>query len=190
MNRLVPWLVAAAVTAALPAVAAPETFTIDPTHTFPAYEVTHFGFSVQRGRFDKASGKITVDFAAKTGSAEVTIDAASVSTGMPKLEEHLKSPDFLDSARFPSIVFKGKSFAFDGENVKSVAGELTIRGVTKPVTLTANRFQCAPHPFVKKKACGGDFIATVKRSDYGMVYALPGLADDVTLRINVESIID
>ena len=174
---------------ALPATAA-ETYTLDPHHTFPSFEVTHLGFSVQRGRFNKTSGKITLDAAARTGSAEITIDAASIDTGYDKLEAHLKAEDFFNVAKYPALTFKGDKFAFDGDKVKSVSGTLTMLGVTKPVTLTAAYFNCAEHPLAKKKACGGDFTTTIKRTEFGMKYGVPAVGDDVTLRIQVEALKD
>ena len=175
---------------ALPAAAEPETYTVDPQHTWPTYEVLHFGYSLQRGRFDKTSGKITLDIAAKKGSADIAIDAASVDSGVPKLDDHLKSEDFFNVAKNPQITFKSSDLAFDGDNVTSATGDLTMNGITRPVTLKANIFKCAPHPVTKKKQCGGDFVTTVKRSDFGMKYALGPLADEVTLHISVESIKD
>jgi polyisoprenoid-binding protein YceI len=173
----------------LPAAAA-ESFTLDTTHTFPSFELNHLGYSIQRGRFNKSSGKVTIDTAAKSGTADITIDAASIDTGYGKLEDHLRSEDFFNVAKYPTITFKGDKFTFDGEKVKSVSGNLTILGVTKPVTLTANYFNCADHPMARKKACGGDFVAQIKRSDFGMKYGVPAVADDVTLRIQVEALKD
>jgi len=184
--------IAAAVfaTFAAPAFAAPEVYTVDPRHTFPAFEVSHFGMSLQRGRFNKTTGKITVDREAKSGSVDVTIDAASVDTGEPKLGDHLRAADFFNAAAHPNITFKGTKFNFDGDKVKSVDGELTMVGVTKPVTLTAQQFNCGNHPMNKKAMCGAEFTTTVKRSEWGMKYALPAVADDVLLRINVEAFKD
>lgn len=174
----------------LPAFAELETYTIDPQHTFPYYEVSHFGYSIQRGRFDKTSGKITLDIAAQKGSAEVTVDAASVDSGVDKLNEHLRSEDFFNVAKNPQITFKSTRLAFADDKVTSATGDLTINGITRPVTLTATLFHCAPHPMTKRKQCGGDLVATVKRSDFGMKYALGPLGDEVTLHIGVESIKD
>ena len=180
----------AALAAAIPTAAETETYTVDPAHTRPTYEVLHFGYSLQRGRFDKTSGKITLDIAAKNGSADITIDAASIDSGIPKLDDHLKSEDFFNVAKNPQITFKSSNFTFDGDNVKSATGDLTMNGITRPVTLTANIFKCAPHPVTRRKQCGGDFVTTLKRSDFGMKYALGPLADEVTLHIPVESIKD
>lgn len=186
MHRFTLAAVAAA-TLALPALAEPETYTIDPNHTFPSYEIGHMGISVQRGRFNKTSGKITIDTAARTGSAEVVIDAASIDTGHPRLGEHLRGEQYFNVAKFPNLVFKGNAFTFEGDKVKSVAGELTMLGVTRPLTLTANTFNCAPHPVTKKKVCGGDFTGTLKRSEFGMTRSIPSSPDEVTLHIGVEA---
>jgi polyisoprenoid-binding protein YceI len=180
----------AALLAAIPAAAETETFTVDPRHTFPTYEVGHSGYSFQRGRFNKTSGRITLDTAAKTGSAEITIDTASVSTGVEKLEEHLRSEDFFNAAKNPTLTFKSTSFTFDGDKPRKSSGELTMAGVTRPVTFEVTYFNCGIHPMTKRKICGADMSATVKRSDFGMKYGLPALSDDVLLRVNVEAIKD
>lgn len=180
----------AATLATLPAAAEMESYTVDPRHTFPTYEVSHFGYSMQRGRFNKTSGRITIDTAAKKGTADIAMETASVSSGVDKLDEHLRGEDFLNAAKFPLITFKSSNFAFEGEKLKSATGELSINGVARPVTFTANVFQCAPNPMNKKMQCGADLQATIKRSDFGVKYALPALGDDVTLRIPVEAIKD
>ena len=190
MKRIIVPATFAALLTALPAAAELESFTIDPNHTFPAFEIGHFGYSFQRGRFNKTSGKITLDTAAKKGSADVAIDTATVSTGHEKLEQHLRSEDFFNSAKYPQMTFRSGSFAFEGDKVAGASGDLTILGVTKPVTFKAEYFFCGMHPVTKKKVCGADLTATIKRSDYGMKTYLPVLADDVLLRVNVEVIKD
>jgi polyisoprenoid-binding protein YceI len=176
--------------AASPALAAIETYTIDSRHTFPSFEVSHLGFSLQRGRFNKTSGKVSVDREARQGSIDVAIDATSVSTGVDKLEDHVRGEDFLNAARFPTITFKSSSMAFEGDKVKSATGELTMAGVTRPVMLTAEMFNCGAHPVNKKPMCGGEFVAKIKRSEWGIKYGIPALGDDMTLRINVEAVRD
>jgi polyisoprenoid-binding protein YceI len=190
MNRFAVAAALAAALATLPAAAELESYTLDPNHTFPAFEVGHFGYSFQRGRFNKTSGKITLDTDAKKGSADVAVDATSVSTGHPKLEEHLRSDDFFKTGGFPQLTFKSSNFTFQGDKVKSATGDLTIAGVTKPVTFDATYFNCAANPMSKKKTCGAELVATIKRSDFGVTKFLPLVADDVLLRINVEAIKD
>ncbi len=190
MKRLACLAALATLSGSLPAAAAVETYTIDPRHTFPSFEVMHLGMSLQRGRFNKTTGKITVDTAAKTGSVDVTIDATSVDTGLDKLEEHVRAEDFLNASAHPTITFKGSKLAFEGDKLKSVEGELTMRGVSRPVTLTATHFNCGTHPMNKKAMCGGEFVATIKRSEWGIKYAIPALADEMRLRINVEAFRD
>jgi len=177
-------------TAALPALAEVETYTIDPNHTFPWYEVGHMGFSFQRGRFNKTQGKITLDTAAKTGNVDVAIDTASVSSGVDKLDQHLRGGDFFDSSNFPQMTFKSSDLVFDGENVRQARGILTIAGISKPVTFEVTHFRCGRHPMLLKKMCGADMSATIKRSDFGMKYGIPMLADEVLMRVSVEAMKD
>ncbi|HET6265050.1 MAG TPA: YceI family protein [Usitatibacter sp.] len=176
--------------AACPAFAEPETYTVDPAHTFPTYEIGHLGYSVQRGRFGKVAGKITLDEAAAKCNVDLAIEAASVSSGVEKLDEHLRSPDFFDAARYPQIGFKSSDCTMHQGRVASARGELTIRGVSRPVTLKANVFKCAPHPMLQKKACGGDFETSIRRSEFDMKYGLPDLGDQVKLRIGIEAVKD
>jgi polyisoprenoid-binding protein YceI len=184
-KTLVTALLAAAM--ATPAFAAPENYTIDPGHTFPSFEVSHLGFSTHRGRFNKTEGKVTLDAAAKSGSLEVTIDAASVSTGGEKLDTHLKAEDFFNVAKFPTITFKSNKLKFDGDKLVGADGDFTMLGVTKPLSLTVSNFKCGAHPFNKKPMCGAEVTATVKRSDFGMKYGLPAVGDDIKLLIQVEA---
>lgn len=172
-----------------PAFAA-DSYTIDPSHTHPSYEISHMGFSVQRGRFDSVHGKLTLDRAAKTGTADVTIDVASISTGVPKLDEHLKSEDFFNVAKFPTLTFKASRMGFQGDKVVSIPGELTLLGVTKPVTLAVERFVCGPHPMLKREDCGAEATATIRRTDFGMTKYVPLVGDEVKLIINVEALHD
>lgn len=170
------------------AYAAPETYVIEPSHTLPRFEYSHFGYSLQLSRFDTTSGKITIDRAAKTGSVDVTIDTKSVNTGSTVFNGHIQAEDFFDTAKYPTITYKSNKLKFDGDKVVSVEGDLTIKGITKPVTLTVTSFLCMPHPMVKKDACGATATAKVKRSDFNMGKHAPYVGDEVTLTIPVESI--
>ncbi|MBN8504312.1 MAG: polyisoprenoid-binding protein [Burkholderiales bacterium] len=183
-------IVAAALAAAGAASAQSATYAIEPTHTFVTFEVKHFnfGFSTSRGRFDKKDGSITIDPAAKTGKVEVNIDMASISTGVPAFDKHLKSADFFDAEKHPTAKFVGDKIEFDGSKVKSVSGTLTLLGKTGPVTLTADQYGCFDHPRLKVQVCAGDFSTSIKRSQWGMGYGLQVLPDDVRLVIQVEAV--
>lgn len=169
------------------AAVAADTYTVDPGHTFPRFEINHFGFSTHHGQFNKTAGKLVLDRAAKTGSVEITVDTASISTGDPKLEKHLRSEDFFSVEKFPAMVFKSKAVKFDGETPVAAEGELTLLGVTRPLTLAVSRVKCGPHPIAKKEACGAEVTGTLKRSEFGMMAYVPAVGDEVTLRIQVEA---
>jgi polyisoprenoid-binding protein YceI len=184
--KLATFLIAASLTTA--AYAAPETYNLEPTHSLPRFEYNHLGYSQQLSRFDKISGKIIIDSAAKTGSVEVSIDANSVDTGYDTFNGHLKGEDFFDTAKYPTITYKSNKVNFDGDKVASIEGELTVKGVTKPVTLTVKSFKCAEHPMIHKMACGVTATAVVKRSEFNMAKAVPYVGDEVTLTLPVEAI--
>lgn len=169
------------------AFAAPETYVLDVNHTKPRFEYNHFGYSTQLSRFDTVSGTITIDRAARTGSADVTIDAKSVNTGSTVFNGHIQGEDFFDTEKYPIITYKSDKFKFDGDKLVAVEGDLTIKGVTRPVTLTVTSMLCMPHPMTKKDACGANATAKVKRSDFNMGKYAPYVSDEVTLSIPVES---
>jgi len=169
---------------------AADSYTIDPLHTYPRFRINHLGFSTMQGRFDKTTGKITLDRAAKTGSVELAIETASVSTGFVKRDDHLKSPDFFNAAEFPTFTYKSTAIHFKGDTPSSVEGNLTISGVTKPVTFTIDAFNCGANPMNKKEECGADASADIKRSDFGVKYGVPNIGDDVKLVLEIEAIKD
>ena len=174
--------------AALPFAAhASDSYTVDPAHTYAHFSVNHMGFSTMHGRFDKTSGKATLDMAAKTGSVDISIESASVSTGFAKRDDHLKSPDFFNAAEYPAITFKSSSIKFKGNAPASIEGELTMLGVTKPVTLTVSEFKCGENPMSKKYECGAGASAKIKRSDFGMTKFLPAVGDDIKLEFEIEA---
>jgi polyisoprenoid-binding protein YceI len=164
------------------------TYTVEPTHTFVNWEAKHFGTSTSRGRFDKKSGTITYDKAAKTGTADITIEMASISTGVAPFDGHLKSNDFFAAEQFPQAKFVGKQFKFEADKLSEVIGELTMRGITKPATLKATGFGCYDSPMLKREVCGGDFETTITRSQFDMKYGLPFIPDNIRLLIQVEAI--
>jgi polyisoprenoid-binding protein YceI len=181
-------LACAAVLSALALPSQAATYAIDPGHTYVTFEAQHFGTSTNRGRFDKKQGTVEFDAAAKTGKVNVTIDMTSISTGFEMFNGHLKGEGFFNTAKFPSAVFEGDKLVFAGAKVSEVVGQLTLLGKTKPVTLKASNFNCYQNPMLKREVCGGDFSTTIKRSDFGMTYGLPGIPDDVHLVIQVEAI--
>ncbi len=186
LKTLIP---AAALTLATAGLAQANTYVIDPTHTFVNYEVSHFGTSTNRGRFDKKEGTVTFDRAARTGKVEVMFELGSVSTGVPAMDKHLQGADFFDVARFPTAKFVGDKFVFSGDKVTEVAGMLTLRDKTMPVTLKASNFNCYMNPMFKREVCGGDFETTIQRSQWGVNYGLQfGIPDDVRLEIQIEAI--
>lgn len=192
MQRLATCVIALALP--LAAVAAPESYTIDPFHTYVHFEVDHIGgLSRMRGRFDKTTGKFTLDQAAKTGSLDVTVQTASITTGdndrgsRPRSrDEHLRTPDFFNVAEFPTMTFKSTRVVFRGDNPGTIEGSVTLLGVTKPVTLNVERWRCMLHPVRKKDLCGGNASGVMKRSDFGMKFGIPSVGDELVLWIEVE----
>lgn len=186
MNKLALALAIASLAGS--AVAAPQTFNIDPTHTAPRFEYSHFGYSTQVHRFDKTSGKIVLDREARTASVEVSIDAKSVNTGYALFNEHIQGEDFFFTEKYPTITFKSTKVKFEGDKPVAVEGDLTIKGVTKPVTLTVTSFQEMSHPMLKKNAIGANAVTRIERSAFGMGKYAPHVSDEVTLSINVEAV--
>jgi polyisoprenoid-binding protein YceI len=165
------------------------TYAIDPTHTFVTFEVQHFGTSTNRGRFDKKEGTVTFDRAGKSGKVDISIDAASLSTGTGPFDKHLQSKDFFNVAEHPKVTFSGDKFSFNGDKVTEVAGMLTLLGKTLPVTLKASNFNCYQSPIIKREVCGGDFETTIDRVQWGMgTYVPPGQPGNVKLVIQVEAV--
>ncbi|MDR2335541.1 MAG: YceI family protein [Burkholderiaceae bacterium] len=153
------------------------TYAVDPTHTFATFEISHFGASVNRARFDKKEGSVQLDKAAKTGKVELTLQMDSINSGTAPFNKHLQSAEIFDVEKFPTAKFVGDKFTFDGDKVVSVSGDLTIKGKTQPVTFKANQFACYDSPMVKREVCGGDFETTIDRTafgvDYGIAYGFP-----------------
>ena len=165
------------------------TYKIDPNHTAVMYEISHFGTSTSRGRFDQKEGNVEFDRAAKTGKVQFTFQTASISTGVPALDTHMKGKDFFDSATYPTATFSGDKFTFDGDKVSSIDGTLTMLGKTQPVTLKATSFNCYQSPQLKREVCGGNFTTTITRSQWGLSWGLNyGFADQIPLTITVEAI--
>ena len=187
LTYLTAALIFAAVAAA-PALAAPETYVVDGNHTFPRFSYNHLGYSIQMSRFDKATGTVTLDKAAKTAAVDIVIDTKSVNTGSATFNEHIQGEDFLDTAKHPTATFKSTKVNFDGDKPASIEGNLTLKGVTKPVTLTVTNFKAAPHPMLKKDAIGANATTKVKRTDFNMGKNVPYVGDEVTIDIAIEAV--
>lgn len=171
------------------ALAAPATYQIDPNHTYPSFETDHLGgLSVWRGKFTKTSGSIVMDKDAGTGTVDITVDAASIDLGNGKLEDHVRGPDMLDAKKFPTATYKGKLAGFKNGAPTEVQGQLTLRGVTKPVNLKITQFLCKKHPMNGKDVCGADASGTFDRSAFGVDYGKAyGFKQDVKLLISIEA---
>jgi polyisoprenoid-binding protein YceI len=166
---------------------AADTYSIDPNHTHATFAFQHLGFSTFHGKVPARTGTIVLDRSAKTGKIDVEFDPKALVTGVPKFDEHLRSGDFFEVAKHPSATFKSSKLTFENDAPKEVQGELTIKGITKPVTLRVNLFHCGDHPMAKVPACGANATASIKRSDFGMSYALPAVPDEIALEIEVEA---
>lgn len=186
-SKLTAALVLASAIAA-PALGAPETFVVEGTHTFPRFSYSHFGYSTQLSRFDKTSGQVVLDKAAKTGSVDIVIDTKSVNTGYATFNEHIQGEDFLDTGKYPTATFKSTKVVFEGDKPVAVEGNLTLKGVTKPVTLTITSFKAMPHPMLKKDAIGANAWTTVKRSEFNAGKYAPNVGDEVRIDIAIEAI--
>jgi polyisoprenoid-binding protein YceI len=186
MNRIVLASLAAFMAAA--AFAAPVTYVLDPKHTYPSFAADHMGgLSVWRGKFTDTSGKVTYDKDAKTGSIEVTVNMSSVDFGLAKLDEHAKSAEIFDVAKYPTATYSGQFTQFNANGPTEAQGTLTLHGVTKPLTLKIDSFLCKPSPQTKKEVCGADASATFNRSDYGVTFGDSyGFKMWVKLEIQVE----
>lgn len=169
------------------ALAAPVTYNIDPGHTYPSFEADHNGgLSYWRGKINQTAGRIVLDRQAKTGTVEVTMTMDSIDFGHDKMNEHAKSPDMFDVAKFPTATYQGTLAKFNGDAPTEVNGQLTLHGVTKPVTLRINQFLCKE--VRGAEVCGADAIATINRSDFGITFGTQvGFKPEVTLRIQVEA---
>ncbi|MET0290828.1 MAG: YceI family protein [Steroidobacteraceae bacterium] len=172
------------------ALAAPVTYNVDPDHTFPSFEADHFnGLSIWRGKVNSTTGKVVFDREAKAGTVEVTMQMKSVDFGHDKLNEHAASPEIFDVAKFPTATFKGKLAKFDGDTPTEVQGELTLHGVTKPVTLKVVQFKCAKNPMTSKDVCGADAAAEIDREAFGVSYGKNfGFKMGVKLQISIEAV--
>jgi polyisoprenoid-binding protein YceI len=176
------------VLAALPALAAPQTYVVDGAHSFPRFSYNHFGYSTQLSRFDRTTGTIVLDAAAKSATVDIAIDMTSVDTGFANFNADIQSGDFLDTTKYPKAIFKSTKVIFDGDKPVSIEGDLTLKGVTKPVVLAVTSFQAMQNPMMKKDAIGANATTTIKRSDFNAGKYAPYVSDDVRIDVALEAI--
>lgn len=187
--RMIPIIACSLFFAAGYALAAPVHYEVDPSHTYPSFEADHMGVSTWRGKFNKSSGKITLDKEAGTGTVDIRIETASIDFGYDDMNTHANKPDLFDTAKFPEATYKGKLESFKDGKPSRVIGELTLRGITKPVDLSIRHFKCIPHPMNKRELCGADATATIQRDAFGIEAGKAyGFSMDVLLRIQVEAV--
>jgi len=184
MNRI--WSIAF-ILACGAAAGAADTYTIDPNHTHATFSFQHLGFSTFHGKIPAKSGTIVLDRERRTGTIDVAFDVAALTTAVPDFDAHLRSRDFFEVERYPTATFKSSRITFDGDAPAGATGDLTIKGISKPVVLKITSFNCGPHPMAKVPACGSNARATIKRSDYGMTYGGGAVKDEITLDIEVEA---
>jgi polyisoprenoid-binding protein YceI len=186
MNRIALMLLCASI----PSAWAAETFTLDPGHTFPSFEIRHQGVSVMRGKFNRSQGRVMLDVEKQMGAIEVRVDATSGDTGHDGLNSKLLGSNFFRTAQFPEIVFQSGAVEFKDGKPISATGNLTLLGVTKPVTLEIRDYGCTNQFLTRRPLCGADVHTVIKRSDFGMNYAIPLIGDEVKLAIEVEGFKD
>ena len=168
--------------------AEPEIYQFDTQHTYPNFEVGHLGYSVRHGWFEKTEGRVSIDRAAGTGEMQVDIGAASVNTGLAVRDNFVRSDNFgfLDVKNYPVISFHSTKFEFEGQDLKRVLGDLTIKGKTKPVVLEMVSMHCGEHPMKKVPMCGGEARAVIQKKDFGE-FGGGMLSDDIRLTLEFEA---
>lgn len=176
--------------AAAATAAAAQSYTVEPRHTHISWATSHFGTSTFRGKLNKTSGKVVLDVPGRSGSVEIVVDPTGQLSGDDRLDKHLAAEDFFNIAKYATATFKSTRVEFSGDAPSRIEGNLTLLGVTRPVTLTVTHFKCQMHPGFKKDYCGADATATIKRSDWGMKYLVPNIGDDVKLDIAIEALKD
>lgn len=170
------------------ALASADTYDIDPSRTTVTFEAGHFATSVNRGRFEKYAGTLSIDRVAKTGHVEVTIDTGSITTGVVAFDDQLKGKDFFNTESYPTATFVGNTLLFKGDKLVGVRGSLTLLGISQPMTIKALSYSCSLNAATNREVCGGNGEATLQRSAFGMGFALPLIPDDITLLVKLEAV--
>ena len=164
-----------------------QVYQVDPSHTYPSFEADHMGLSIWRGKFTKSTGRILLDRSSKTGgSIEITIDASTVDFGHTNMNDKARGDEMFNVAKYPTITYKSTALKYEGEKLVGVDGEMTLLGVTKPLSLIVTHFKCLMHPLHKREVCGADAHGRFDRSDFGMNIGLPRFSPEIKLAIQVE----
>lgn len=189
-NRFAQALALALLIPAGMTMASPRTYEVDPSHTYPSFEADHMGMSLWRGKFNRTVGTVVLDREAGKGSVDVQIDLDSIDYGQDELNAWARGKEFFDTPKYPKAVYRGELRGFkDGKPTEAV-GQLTMHGVTRPVTLRINSFKCQPHPMFKRDWCGADAVGTFNREEFGLTAGKDwGFDMDVALRIQVEAVL-
>ena len=181
-------LVAALFAFASSAFAAPVTYKIDPSHTNVLASWNHFGFSNPSANFGQADGTLVYDAAdVSKSSVQVTLPLSGLEAFSPKFNEHLRSADFFDAARYPAATFKSTRVEAAADGKLKVTGDLTIKDATKQVVLDVTLNKAADHPMSKAPTIGFDATTTISRTEFGVGAYAPNVGDEVTLRITTEA---
>jgi polyisoprenoid-binding protein YceI len=186
--KTLPWLAAALLCTG--AVAAPVTYEIDPTHTYPSFEADHIGLSYWRGKLNRNSGSVVYDKATGAGSVEVRMDLASIDFGLDAMNAWARGEQFFNLEKnSPTAIYRGRFEGGAGGVPARLVGELTLNGRTLPVALTVHQLKCMPHPMLKRDWCGADASGSFQRDDFGLSAGKDyGFKMDVNLRIQVEAV--
>ncbi len=167
---------------------AADSYSIDANHTHATFTFQHLGLSSFDGKIPAQGGTIVLDRQKNTGSIDVTFALDKIATGVEKFDDHLRSADFFAVDKHPNATFKANKIAFEGDKPATIDGNLTIKNITKPVTLKVTSFQCIEqHPMAKVPACGANATAKIKRSEFDLGRLLPAVRDEIDLRIEVEA---
>ena len=172
--------------AAASAIAA-DSYTIDPGYSLAHFDIKRLGFSTQRGSFTKTSGKVTLDLPAKKGSVDFTISTGSIDMGSAAWTAHLSDEALFNVKKFPTMNFKSDKLIFEGDKVVAAEGHFTLLGVTKPLKVAVEGFQCGLSPVDKRQLCSGNISATLKRSDFGLTKYIPVVSDEVAITVPVDA---
>lgn len=166
------------------AIAQPESYTIQPGHTYPSFEAPHQGISLWRGKFNRSEGKVVLDRAARTGTVDIVVDITSIDFGHDKMNERALSDMYFSADKFPKATYTGK-INFTGDTPSSVDGQLTLLGVSKDLRLKIHSFKCINRN--GSEMCGADAEADFDRSIFGMTRDTDNGGGATKLRIQVEA---